>query len=359
MTVAAFYDYDPSHLLQAFPEAILLLEDETFVIRIVNPAAEELLNLSSNALLNMPLAAIIGENSPVIKLLRQVAAEDRVISAYDIPFAHKHRTAHRIGFSAAPFAGGLILTMHEQPADARVNRVAYRGSAQSISAVAAMLGHELRNPLLSIRGAAQLLEQNLSENDRQLTMLICEEVDRIRGLIDRMEVAGEETVSNRSPVNIHDVLSQIKLGAKAGFAKDITIVEDYDPSLPPVYGNRDQLVQVFLNLVKNAAEAVQPPDGQIVLKTYYQQGMHTMTTDDRRIPLPIAVAIQDNGVGIPVELQPYIFEPFITAKTNGTGLGLPIAARIIADHEGAISCASEPGRTVFSVFLPVVPDKAQ
>ena len=160
-------------------------------------------------------------------------------------------------------------------ADKMDRQLTHRGAARSITALGAMLAHEIKNPLSGIRGAAQLLEQSANEDDRLLTRLICDETDRIVKLVERMELFGEERPVERGPVNIHGVLDHVKRLAQSGFARHIRFVENYDPSLPPVLGNRDQLIQVILNLVKNAAEAIgiDAPDGEIILSTAFRTGV--------------------------------------------------------------------------------------
>jgi two-component system nitrogen regulation sensor histidine kinase GlnL len=235
-------------------------------------------------------------------------------------------------------------------------QLTHRAAARSLSGMAAVLAHEIKNPLSGIRGAAQLLEPGLLDEDRALTQLICSETDRIRNLVDRMEVFGDERPLPKEPINIHDVLDHVRRLAETGFARGIRIVEEYDPSLPPVPGSRDKLVQAFLNLVKNAAEAIAETNetGRIILQTAFRPGVRlAVPGSEARVSLPLMIQIEDNGPGIPEHMKPHLFDPFVTTKRTGSGLGLALVGKIIGDHGGIIECDSEPRRTVFRILLPL------
>jgi len=349
-----------SDLLDGLPHPVLLLGHKNG-IEFANAAAEHFFQSSATFLRRQRLDDIIAFGSPLLALIDYVRRTGAKVNEYGVDLGSVKDTKHTLvdvyGGPAAE-ADGKILVMLQQRTMAHMieRQLTHRGAARSVSGLAGVLAHEIKNPLSGIRGAAQLLESSLGDEDRQLTKLICDESDRICKLVDRMEVFGDERPLEREAVNIHDVLDHVKKIAEAGFASNINLVENYDPSLPSISGSRDKLIQTFLNLVKNAAEAIgaERRDGQITLSTAFRPGVRLSSPGSAaRVSLPLQIEIEDNGPGIPADLKPHLFEPFVTTKTSGSGLGLALVAKFIGDHGGSIECDSKSRGAIFRVLMPM------
>jgi two-component system nitrogen regulation sensor histidine kinase GlnL len=347
-------------VVNALPLPVLMIGPHDDVLE-ANHAAETFFDLSLRVLRRQRFADLVPHDSTAYGVLEEVRRRGSAISEHRVDLASpRHGTERTVDIFATPIGddGSVVLLFQERTiADKMDRQLTHRGAARSLTALGSMLAHEIKNPLSGIRGAAQLLEQSLDENDRMLTRLICEETDRIVNLVERMELFGDERPVDRGPVNVHGVLDHVRRLATSGFAQHIRILESYDPSLPPVHGNRDQLIQIFLNLIKNAAEAigVDALDGEIVLSTAFRAGVRLEIPGSRgvRVALPIEVSIRDNGPGVPPDLLPHLFDPFVSTKANGSGLGLALVAKIVGGHGGVVECDPAPRRTTFRVLLPI------
>jgi two-component system nitrogen regulation sensor histidine kinase GlnL len=348
-------------VLNALPLAVMVIAPDG-KIKDANVAAEDFFDMSVAFLRRHTLRDLTPFGSPLLPLIEQVRQRGGAVNEYKVDLGTPRTPAERlVDLHVAPVPerpGEVVVMLQQRTVADKMNRqLTHRGAARSLTALAAMLAHEIKNPLSGIRGAAQLLEQQASDDDRMLTRLICEETDRIVKLVERMEVFGDGRPLEREKVNIHMVLDHVRRLAQSGFARHIRFIEDYDPSLPPVFANRDQLIQVFLNLVKNAAEAIGEgaADGEIYLCTAFRPGVRLSLPGSSRskVALPLEFSIKDNGPGVSDDLKPNLFDPFVTTKPSGTGLGLALAAKIIGDHGGIIECESQPRRTIFRVLMPM------
>ena len=356
---ASFADETADTVLNALPHPVLMVAPDGKIVE-ANAAAESFFEVSMLLLRRHQLRDLVPFGSPLLALIEQVRSVGAAVNEYRVDLSTPRTQTERIvDLNVAPVPerpGHVVVMLQERTIADKMNRqLTHRGATRSVIALASMLAHEIKNPLSGIRGAAQLLEQSAVDDDRTLTRLICDEADRIVKLVDRMEVFADERPVEREPVNIHVVFDRVKKLAQSGFARHIKFVETYDPSLPPVLANRDQFIQVFLNLLKNAAEAIgDQPDGQIELTTAFRPGVRLQVPGSKtRVSLPLEFCVRDNGAGVPADLMPHLFDPFVTTKPTGTGLGLALVAKIVGDHGGIIECESQPRHTIFRVLMPM------
>lgn len=351
---------DTRAILDALPFAVIVIDAEDRIVD-ANAAAEPFFGLSIASLRQVGLRELLPADNPLFMLIEQVRNHGGSVAEHDLALE-----SPRISKADVSVQGTLLseqpklvsLTLQDGAGlRALDRRMTFRHAARSVAGMAAILAHEVKNPLSGIRGAAQLLEGVVdSAQDRELAVLIRDEADRIRALVERMEMFSEKPLERR-PVNIHRVLEHVRKLAHSGFAAHIRIIERYDPSLPPVWGNRDQLIQVLLNLVKNAAESIsaEGQGGEITLMTAYRHGLRLLVPgSEQRVHLPLLVTVRDTGPGIPEDIKPHLFEPFVTSKPTGSGLGLALAAKIVGDHGGMIEIDSNSGRTEVRLHLPVL-----
>ena len=345
-----------SSIWNCLPQPSFVITSDLKIVE-VNSASEVYCATSKSRILNKKITDFINESSLLIKVVRETVKEQRPTAVNTIDVYWVGKSVDTSNVYCAPLEGyinSVLLIINPTTNADRINRnLLHRNAARSVSGLAAMLGHEIRNPLAGISGAAQLLAQNANREDLKLTDLIRSESNRIGNLVSKFEIFGDVAPLARNSVNIHDVLEKSKDLAKAGFASHIRIFEDYDPSLPNIRGHFDQLTQVFLNLLKNAAEAVPAKGGTVKICTSYRSGIKVLSMNSKVENLPISIEIVDNGRGISADIVDTIFDPFISTKKAGSGLGLALVSKIIADHGGTVECRSIEGRTTFNIYMPL------
>ncbi|WP_025898972.1 two-component system sensor histidine kinase NtrB [Sneathiella glossodoripedis] len=349
-------DVNAFSILMVLPDPIIVVDARGY-IPYANPAGEEFFSSSINMLRKTTIDQLVPFGSPLLSLIEQVRETGDRVSEYGVDLGTPKTGVRNVNIQVSSLFNDskVVVQIEERTMASKMDRqLTHRGAARSVTAMAAMLAHEVKNPLSGIRGSAQLLEMNADDADRALTRLICDETDRICAIVDRMEAFSDDRPIEREAVNIHEVLEHVRLLARNGFGKKVKFSEQYDPSLPFVYGNRDQLVQVLLNLVKNACESVPEDGGEVTLTTAYRPGVRLAVPGNQdRVQLPLEVGVKDNGPGISEELLPHIFDPFVTTKTGGSGLGLALVAKIVGDHGGIVEYDNSGTGGHFLIRLPI------
>jgi two-component system nitrogen regulation sensor histidine kinase GlnL len=340
----------------ALPQPALVIGPDDAVTA-ANPAAESFFSASAAQLAGKTLTDFAGASSRIADLVGRGRGGALSLADHNVDVTMPDGRTRSVDLQVAALEPSgktvLVLFQPRSIAEQMDRTLTHRAAARSVSGLAAMLAHEIKNPLAGISGAAQLLEMTLGDPERELTTLIRDETKRVEKLIERVEAFGDTRPVPKEPVNIHDIIDRARRAAEAGFASHVRFFVEYDPSLPPVPGDADQLMQVFQNLLKNAAEATPKVGGVIQLRTSYSPGVSIASVGGGRESLPLLVTVQDNGSGVPPEIKHDIFEPFVTSKATGSGLGLALVSKIVTDHGGVIECESEPGRTVMKLRLPV------
>lgn len=352
----------PQSILNALTSPLFVVDGEN-CFSYANLAAEQFFAASVTVLRQRRLDDLLRADSPLFDLLERVRSRGHSITEYGLVLESPKVGSHRVSVNGVPLLdtpGSVVLSFDLTSIAERIeNQLTHRGAARSVTGMAAVLAHEIKNPLSGIRGAAQLLQRDAAPGEMDLTRLICQEADRIVALVDHMEVFADERPLERAAVNIHEILEYVRKLAQSGFARNHRFEEDYDPSLPLVHGNRDLLIQAVLNLVKNAAESAPAEGGEIALSTRYRQGLRLALPGTKaRVELPLVISVRDNGPGIPEELQRNLFDPFVSTKYSGKGLGLAVVAKAIGDHGGVVEFESAPRRTIFRLALPMAPADA-
>lgn len=341
----------PEALIAAMPSALIVLDPDGCIAG-VNAATETLLNSSASSLLHKPLGIVVRLAESCLVGLRAESA----FASYDCLVETQRGAKLRVDFHATPLPehdGWRLISLNGTTTAQSMGE--RRSGVRAATGAAAMLAHEIKNPLSGIRGAAQLLDHAVGPEGHALTKLIRDEVDRIATLIDRMEAFTDGRPLKRAPENIYAILDHVRVLAESGFGERIDIRDAYDPSLPPVLVDRDSIIQVVLNLLKNAAEAVPcGKRGVVTLTTSYRHGVSVPDENGGRLSVPIELCVIDDGPGPPVEIADHLFEPFVSSKSSGRGLGLALVDKLVADNGGIIQFAREgtPERTVFRLLLP-------
>ena len=343
-----------SQILASLPNPVFILDAEN-QFQFLNHAAEMFFQSSQSIVFAQELQSFIAPDSPLFSMLSRARNQNRSVADQGLELAGPKVGYKLVNVQITPFEGKgrLLITMQERALAERLRgQSLFRGAARSVTSMAAMLAHEVKNPLAGIKGAAQLLEADLEPNETSLTRMIVEETDRVTALLDRMEgFAGGASVV-MTTVNIHEVLDHCLELAAASYGAHLAIKRAYDPSLPFVEGHRDLLIQAFINIIKNASEATDK-NGELIIRTSYSPCRRLSTTSIAgQLHVPIQVEVIDNGRGIPEDIRDHLFDPFVSGRVGGSGLGLAMVASVIADHGGLMEVETVSGETVFRLNFP-------
>ncbi len=327
----------------------------------INPAAEMFLNAPLKALIGKPFIEALSLNIEVAQSLARARDGHSALFHRDVGIEDGQGRVMICDVQIAPLqdeaATMLILLQPRQIAGQLGRALQVKQTAQAAIGMADMLAHEIKNPLAGISGAAQLLAMNLGREDQEMIGLILQETKRIVELLKQVEQFGDIRKPILKPLNIHDILERSRMSAAVGVASNMQFFDQYDPSLPAVPGDGDQLMQVFSNLFGNAAEAAADAGGTITIRTFFEPGLRLKLPNGEGLALPLHIEIIDDGPGIPAAMLEQVFDPFVSGRENGTWLGLALVSKIVTDHNGAISVKSAAGKTVFRISLPIYQTK--
>ncbi|MCK0143583.1 ATP-binding protein [Aliiroseovarius sp. F20344] len=345
-------------LWSALPIPTLELDEAGLVSR-VNGAAESFLNMSERRLAGKHPNVALGLAQKLDDMLDRIRRTETALFVDGIDLRLADGSQREVSLHIAPLpatdaasVGTIVMMQSRSGSDALGQVQGPQSAARQAIGMAEMLAHEIKNPLAGIAGAAQLLSMSLTPEDQEMTDLIVVETRRVVALLEQVEHFGDLRPPVREPTNIHDLLDRARATARLGYASGMTFSELYDPSLPDVLVDADQIQQVFLNLINNASEATHNK-GNIEFRTFYDSGLRVPLKNGGQAHLPIQVEIVDNGPGLPLDIADNVFDPFVSGRENGTGLGLALVSKIVTDHGALISVNSVPGRTAFRISLPV------
>ena len=342
-----------TRILEGMSSAVLLF-DPALRLRYINPAGEDLFRVSARHLLEQPYQALIQDNGDLLQLLDEALRTGRPFTRHEVNLSLGNDINVTVDFTAVPlldpgYPSELLVELHSVDRLIRISREEIHFAQQEATQkIFRGLAHEIKNPLGGLRGAAQLLERQLESEDlKEYTRVIIHEADRLQKLVN--QILGPNNMPNKTSTNVHNVLEHIRSLLLAEGKSHIRIERDYDPSIPEILADPDQLVQALLNITRNAYEILDE-DGVITLRTRIER---KYTLGKQRYDLVARIEIIDNGPGIDEDMRDKIFFPMVTGRAEGTGLGLSIAQSLIQQHDGLIEVDSVPGCTVFTVLLPI------
>ncbi len=353
---------DAQRQLASLPLAVLLLSPGQKIAS-ANPAAEQFFGQSLRRLTGKPLFDTLSFNEP--RLAERLGDSETPVSAREIDVTIAGVGTRRLDVTAAPVTdavGWQVLTFHDSSAAEAMGGES-GGAGDAMLRAPEVLAHEIKNPLAGIRGAAQLLGRKLGKEEQALTRLIADEVDRIAKLIDQMQTLSRQTIAPLEPCNLHEAIRRASAVLAAAGGKGARIEEEFDPSLPPLLGNPDALVQVLINLLANAREAcagAAKGKPRVVVRTRFASGLQLHSTGSGKpVRLPIELRVSDNGPGVEPAMRERIFDPFVTTKKSGQGLGLALVRKLVAEMNGRIGHERDEadGWTHFRLHLPMAGDK--